>query len=390
METATEGIPQELLTKAWTERLAYFQAYTIAHPRLAEAKQKRMRSIQDSSRNSLVMVLGPTGVGKTTLRIKTEQLLTEDVLSKLETDRVRIPGVSVEAIAPESGNFNWRDQFKRLLLHMQEPLVGYKRLPGGQRNEEGEPHASLASKASGAESRYAVEQALHYRRPLAVLIDEAQHMTKVTSGRKLLDQLDVIKSIANLTSTVHVLFGTYDLLAFHNLNGQLSRRSVDIHFPRYQVEDKGDRKVFVNIVHCFAQRLPFAEPPDLAKDWEYFYERSIGCVGIPKDWLVRALAQALRLGRATPTRKDLEGNALSASQCEKMLSEAVEGELRLRETEEGRARLRTRLGLVGSDICCDRTSRRKSLAKRGKVRPGQRRPIRDGVGKSAVSNAGNL
>ena len=215
-------------------------------------------------------------------------------------------------------------------------------------------------------------------------------MVKVTSGRRLLDQLDVIKSIANLTSTVHVLFGTYDLLAFHNLNGQLSRRSVDIHFRRYQAENEEDRKVFVNIVHSFAQRLPFAEPPDLAEDWEYLYERSIGCVGILKDWLVRALTQALKMGRTSLMRKDLEGHALSVSQCEKMLSEAVEGELRLQESEEGRSRLRTRLGLVDSDTGRDRLSGRKSLTRRGRVRPGQRRPKRDGVGKPAVSYAGNL
>jgi len=390
MVTATEGFPREVLTQAWTARLAYFQSYTIAHPRLVEAKQKLISAIQESSRNSLVMILGPTGVGKTTLRVKTEQILTEGALSELEADRARIPVVSVEAIAPEYGNFNWRDQFKRILLQMREPLVGYKCPPAGRRNEESEFYASLASKASAAAYRYAVEQALRHRQPFAVLIDEAQHMAKVTSGRRLLDQLDVIKSIANLTSTVHVLFGTYDLLAFHNLNGQLSRRSVDIHFRRYQAENEEDRKVFVNIVHSFAQRLPFAEPPDLAEDWEYLYERSIGCIGILKDWLVRALTQALKMGRTSLMRKDLEGHALSVSQCEKMLSEAVEGELRLHESEEGRSRLRTRLGLVDSDTGRDRVSVRKGLTLRGRVRPGQRRPKRDGVGKSAVSYARNL
>jgi energy-coupling factor transporter ATP-binding protein EcfA2 len=390
MVTATEGFPQELLTEVWTARLAYFQSYTIAHPRLVEAKQKLMSAIQESSRNSLVMILGPTGVGKTTLRVKTEQILTEGALSELEADRARIPVVSVEAIAPEYGNFNWRDQFKRILLQMREPLVGYKCPPAGRRNEESEFYASLASKASAAAYRYAVEQALRHRQPFAVLIDEAQHMAKVTSGRRLLDQLDVIKSIANLTSTVHVLFGTYDLLAFHNLNGQLSRRSVDIHFRRYQAENEEDRKVFVNIVHSFAQRLPFAEPPDLAEDWEYLYERSIGCIGILKDWLVRALTQALKMGRTSLMRKDLEGHALSVSQCEKMLSEAVEGELRLQESEEGRSRLRTRLGLGDSNTGRDRVSGREILTRRGRVRPGQRRPKRDGVGKPAVSYAGNL
>ena len=133
MVTATEGFPREVLTQAWTARLAYFQSYTIAHPRLVEAKQKLISAIQESSRNSLVMILGPTGVGKTTLRVKTEQILTEGALSELEADRARIPVVSVEAIAPESGNFNWRDQFKRILLEMR--AAGRVQVPAGQPTE---------------------------------------------------------------------------------------------------------------------------------------------------------------------------------------------------------------------------------------------------------------
>jgi hypothetical protein len=57
-----------------------------------------------------------------------------------------------------------------------------------------------------------VEQALRYRRPRAVLIDEAQHLFALASGRRLEDQLNVLKSLANRSNTVHVLFGTYELL----------------------------------------------------------------------------------------------------------------------------------------------------------------------------------
>jgi hypothetical protein len=63
-----------------------------------------------------------------------------------------------------------------------------------------------------------------------VFVDEAQHLARISSGRRLSDQLDVIKSIANRTQTVHVLFGTYELMAFRNLSAQLSRRSMDLHF----------------------------------------------------------------------------------------------------------------------------------------------------------------
>src|ERR1700756_2399999 len=84
-------------------RLQEFRDFTLAHPQLAEAKEKLMSAIQDSASNSLVMVFGPTGVGKTTLLAKIEQLLTQSLLSSLQTDRARIPVVSVEAVAPESG-----------------------------------------------------------------------------------------------------------------------------------------------------------------------------------------------------------------------------------------------------------------------------------------------
>jgi len=377
-------VSDSALDESRKPNLREFQGFTLAHPQLVEAKDKLLAAIQESPPNSLVMVFGPTGVGKTTLLTKVEQILTQSLLSSLQTDRGRIPVVSVEAAAPESGNFNWRDQFKRTLLKMEEPLVECKRSPPVPRSGDDDLCARLSSKTSAAEYRYAVEQALRYRRPLAVLIDEAQHLVKLTSGRKLLDQLDVIKSIANLTATVHVLFGTYDLLAFHNLNGQLSRRCVEIHFRRYRADQEGDRRSFVNTVHSFAQRMPFSQPPDLAVEWEYLYERSVGCVGVLKDWLVRGLVHALKRGKKTLNRSDLEPYALSVSQCERMLSEAIEGELRLRETADEQCRLRARLGLAtctpGEEgLAGDSGSRRRRRAQ-----PGQRRPMRDQVGRSTL------
>jgi hypothetical protein len=365
-------------------RLHDFQSLTLAHPQLLEVKDKLLGAIQESPPNSLVMVFGPTGVGKTTLLARVEQLLTQRLLSSLQTDRGRIPVVRVEAVAPESGNFNWRDQFKRTLLMMDEPLVACKLPQPTPQTAGNDLYARRSAKTSGADYRYAVEQALRYRRPLAVLIDEAQHLVKLTSGRKLLDQLDVIKSIANLSGTVHVLFGTYDLLAFHNLNGQLSRRSVEIHFRRYRADQEDDRIAFVNTVHSFAQRMPLTEPPKLVAEWEYLYERSVGCVGVLKDWLVRGLVHALKRGTTSLSRGDLEPYALSVSQCERMLSEAIEGELRLRETADDRCRLRTRLGLTDCTAGEERPSADSGCKPKRRGRPSERRPVRDRIGRSPL------
>jgi energy-coupling factor transporter ATP-binding protein EcfA2 len=380
------GFPRSLLTEPWSVRLAHFQRYTVAHPRLIEAKEKLVAAIQNSEPNSLIFVFGPTGVGKTTLRLRAEQVLTAELREQLEQDRGRLAVVSVEAVAPESGSFSWRDHFKRLLLQMGEPLIEYKQdLQSGFVTR-----TPTRPKPTTGEYRYGVEQALRFRRPAAVMIDEAQHLAKIASGRRLLDQLDVIKSIANQSQTVHVLYGTYDLLAFRNLNGQLSRRSVDVHFPRYRAESAADRKAFINVLNSFAQQLPIADPPDLARDWEFLYERSVGCVGVLKQWLIRALSVALRTGEATLSRSNLENQAPSVAQAEKIISEASEGEMRLMDTNEAVLRLREQLGLVPQNRSQHSTEQKQpaqALARRPGRRPGQRKPARDIIGRQEVLHA---
>src|SRR5712692_8998973 len=360
-------------------RLDRFRSFTVAHPRLVEAKETLMNAIRGAEPNSLIFVFGPTGVGKTTLRLKIEQLIAAELLSELREDLTRIPVVSVEAVAPESGTFNWRDHYTRLLHQLDEPLIDHKL----DRPAEGSLGASIPrfmppSKAVGTEYRYAVEQAVSYRRPVAIMIDEAQHIGKIPSGRRLLDQLDVVKSIANQTKTVHVLLGIYDLLAFRNLNGQLSRRSIDIHLARYRAEDSDDRQTFINVVRSFEKELPFEDRPDLVRDWEFLYERSLGSIGVLKEWLVRAATVAARKGGHRLTRANLEAQALSVAQCEQMHAETSEGELKLNETSEAVGRLRGRLGL-STCVTANPDPKQRVSPVRFR-RPGQRLPTRDVVG----------
>jgi len=388
------GFPRELLDRPTSERLAYFRSYTIAHPRLTAISDTLMRAIQEPAGRSLILVTGPTGVGKTTLRLRVEQELKERFLAAREADPGRIPVVAIEAAAPDSGNFSWKDYYRRTLQALEEPLIDYKIDYASRhiyRNQGG--GLTIANRAGSPELRQAMEKALQHRRPSAVLIDEAQHLTKIASGRRLGDQLDCIKSLASFTGCVHVLIGTYDLLPCRNLSAQLSRRSIDIHFQRYRADNQEDIVAFQNVVFSFQRHLPVAEEPTLWRDWEYCYAHSMGCVGILKDWFTRTLAQVLERTAVTVTRADLERHAWSLDQCEKMVQEALEGEAVLSERPGGIDRLRSLLGLdalpagaefersVSIQNGAQSTAALDLRQNQPSRRVGSRKPMRDPVGR---------
>ncbi len=314
-------------------RFENFCAFTMAHPRLLAVRDRLMDAIDGAAPGSLIMLLGP--------------------------------------------RFLWKDYFSRFLMAMAEPLINRK--VGRPANRWDVPESIPdAATCTGSELGYAMEQALRFRRPPVVLVDEAQHLARIASGRKLSDQLDVIKSIANRTQTVHVLLGTYELLPFRNLSGQLSRRSVDLHFARYSADSPEDMQIFHNILLTFQKQAPFAKEPDLLGLWEFLYERSVGCVGILKDWLVRASVASLKNGDATLSLEELERTALSVSQCEKILIESREGEVLLSDSEDSRSRLRTLLGINSPKAECTANGSPRTGTRKNR-RVGHRQPKRDPI-----------
>lgn len=223
-----QSFPRELLNQPSSARLAYFRALTIGHPLLLQVYDDLRLAIRDSAPGSIIIVQGPAGVGKTTLLQRVEKDLTERLMPEMAQDVERLPVVRIDAIAPESGSFNWKDYFRRLLIALHEPesLIDRKVIPNqsGAASQSGILELIPYESAVSSRLRYAVEQTLRRRRPLAVLVDDAQHMAIRGSGRKLLDQINTIKSIANVSRITHVLTGTYELM----MPRHLKRRALSV------------------------------------------------------------------------------------------------------------------------------------------------------------------
>ncbi|MHC5755808.1 MAG: hypothetical protein ACYTXF_35255 [Nostoc sp.] len=92
--------------------------------------------------------------------------------------------------------------------------------------------------------------------------------------------------------------------------------------------------------------------PSLMQDWVYFYEHSIGCVGVLKDWLIRTVAAALHDGTETLTLKQLHEHTLTLAQCERMALDATEGEQKLSYMESRREHLwhLLQMGMSSTDV----------------------------------------
>ena len=85
------------------ERLERFRKFTMAHPRLVTARDELMDAIDGATPGSLVLLLGPTGVGKTTLRTNVENLLLQQMMPLITADPSRLPFVSLEVPPPHTG-----------------------------------------------------------------------------------------------------------------------------------------------------------------------------------------------------------------------------------------------------------------------------------------------
>jgi hypothetical protein len=384
MATPARPFSPDLLTQPAAARLAAFADKVVAHPRLKDAHQALLEAIRQPAGASLIFVVGPTGVGKTTLRLRVEQELAAVALPELVADPSRIPVVGVEAVAPESGSFNWKDYYTRVLLALHEPLIAEKYTYGVRGLRwTGPGRLVVGPGIVVADLRRALEECLRQRRPTAVLVDEAQHFKKVVSGRRLLDQMDTLKSLASLTSTVHVLIGTYELLALTGLSAQLSRRSRDIHFGRYRYDDAADRQAFQSVVLTFQRHLPLAAEPDLVGATEYLYERSVGCVGVLKTWLTQALALALADEQPTLTRAHLDRTGEPAWKVLRLARELAEGETALHAPPAQRQEVRALLGLPAEATADAARPDAMGPASRRSGRVGQRAPQRDPVERAA-------
>jgi hypothetical protein len=373
-----EYFPSVLLTQPNGTRQEYFeQQCLIEHPRLLETLDATIQTICPPGEGAsvrrpgtMVLVIGPPRVGKTTLISLLEERLLEQASEQMKRDPGFIPFASITTAGPDASRFDWRTYYRAVLRGLHDPFVDGK-----------------MARIRERELREAMESALLHRKPIAVIVDEAHHLAKTSSGRHLQDNLDQLKYFENLTGVSHLLVGTYDLRPFRKVNAQLACRSVDVHFSRYDAVKEDEAQVFRSILWALQRQLPVEKEPRLVDHWEFLYARSIGCVGLVKLHLNRALNAALTEGAKTVTLTHLRRTAMSEAKVELALRNALESEAELTESPGADERLLTLLGMRGLRSIALQAQPLEEKAREKQGRPGKRGPGRDAIGEGNEAEA---
>lgn len=322
--------------------------------------------------------------------------LESDILTRyadeMEGNPGLIPVIYVQLTAPQDGNFNWKDFFSRLLEKFNDVLIRKKIILHPEAFLDGEIIVTIRGLVR-EELRRAVRNAFTHRETKFLLLDEAGHLLLTKSSIPARVQFELIKSVAQELHIPIILAGDYALLRILELNGQLTRRTEVIHFSRYQVDELSNPESrhgisFRNSVFSLLEAMPVAKEDGLIEHMDYFYQFSIGNIGLLKKWLKRAMWKTLMSENRTLTREILHSTRWSNKSLKLMINEAKLGESQLKDIGDDEIARELGLELTPSiDVITDNfrfdsdgIGAKAKKSRRGQKRPGARSPSRDPVG----------
>lgn len=316
-------------------KLRWFKIRQVMHRELRRVTNDLMELLSPSNDVSVLLLVGMTGIGKTTLADNLSRVMGE--MHYAECDPSEVPIIYIKAPANGETSHSWRSTYSRILEAAHEPLIGAKVLTVTVDNIMSQPRGKDGRTVD--ELRRAVEKMLHYRKVRFIIIDEAQHYvrTRRSGGANSHEgssadtpTLDTLKSIASVAQTKLLLLAPHEFVERAIEYAQLARRAEIVHYRRYGQAIPADKTEFQRALAVMLGQWPFEEVPNLGLYADEVMKSTLGSIGLLKDALLKlAILQSKSADHSFQTAM-LAKAFKSPRALEVIDDEAVRGEEALR------------------------------------------------------------
>lgn len=359
--------PIELLSGTNKEKLNYFQhGFVLRHSKMDEIFIKVIQEIEFKTEKQLINIVGPTGVGKTTL---SKQLLAHMYQSyAVQSDPYCIPAILVEAPRLSRNVFEWRDFYRRILEMLEEPLSDNRVLiDGSDFPKRGRRYTSRSRTES--QLRRDVEVRFQDYKVQYMIVDESHHILCGSANQNEAN-VDVLKSLANISKSRLIFLGTYQSLFSIEWSAQLIRRTLSIHFQHYDFSIDDERNIFFDSLNGLLAHVPYELDEEIIDFVDDLYFGSCGCIGILKQWIERAFKSCLENKSDKLKYENFRTTRLSNSDLRCIAEEIRAGKGYFKEPEE--SEVKRLLGMTE-----DKSKKPIQVKTSERRKPGVRKPNRD-------------
>lgn len=297
------------------------------HAQFVEARVELKRALENPKRGRFIFVIGPSGIGKTTVR---RAILRQICGNPACWGAGRIPAIEVFALLAQRAYFNPRSLAESLVYELIAPNPRWLRDGDDPDNPTYVTVKAEIERAQrellgipppwGTErSMWQLFQKLAASRGMwLAAIDQAHALCTNHRNKDPADHILNLMSILDSGELNFLLSGVHGAADLWAQRPEVRRRSTVIWMRPYSYERREDRDPFLTLLRTLGHEHSFSRPALLFEMAAELMAASAGIFGVLRKILADAKDRADRAGRHAITKNDITGSYYGDRDYEKM------------------------------------------------------------------------